>query len=293
MTVPSSRSAPRGLPVRSGGPDTSSTSSRIWNATPSRSPNAPERAGQVGPVAEQRSQPAGRLEQARRLQPAALEVALGRHVVAPGVGALHQLAAGERRRRRRTARARRPRCRWRPARRTRARRAGRRWPSRPSGRRRRTRSAGRGAARAPSSTSSCTSVAMWSSSTATPAATSRSSASPSAHRNTSTGRSRLPPAASVPPACRPSSSPWPSVTRASRSSVRSSRRGELRAARGEHRAELCLCGVRHAALRPPEWIAMIPPAVRIQRTSARPAAAIRPPSSAGPGNRRTLLGRYV
>ena len=38
---------------------------------------------------------------------------------------------------------------------------------------------------------------------------------------------------------------------------------------------------------------MIPPAVRIQRTSSSPAAAILAASSSGSGKRRTLLGRYV
>ncbi len=58
-----------------------------------------------------------------------------------------------------------------------------------------------------SSTSSCTSVAMWSSSTAAAAATSRSSPSPLAHRKTSIGRNRLPPAESVAVECRRSSAP--------------------------------------------------------------------------------------
>ena len=41
VTVPSSRSAPRCLPVRSAGPETSSTSSSSWKASPIRRPNAP------------------------------------------------------------------------------------------------------------------------------------------------------------------------------------------------------------------------------------------------------------
>ena len=40
VTVPSSRSVPRALPVRSGGPATSSTSSSIWKARPISRPNA-------------------------------------------------------------------------------------------------------------------------------------------------------------------------------------------------------------------------------------------------------------
>ena len=43
----------------------------------------------------------------------------------------------------------------------------------------------------------------------------------------------------------------------------------------------------------PECRAMMPPAVRIQRTSTSPAAAITPPSACGPGKRLTELGRYV
>ncbi len=63
---------------------------------------------------------------------------------------------------------------------------------------------------------------------------------------------------------------------------------ERRAAGREHRSELSLCGIHR---RVPAWIAMIPPAVRTQRTSLRPAATIRAASSPGPGKRRTLLGR--
>ena len=43
----------------------------------------------------------------------------------------------------------------------------------------------------------------------------------------------------------------------------------------------------------PECRAMMPPAVRIQRTSARPAAASSAPSACGAGKRLTELGRYV
>ena len=69
VTVPSSRSVPRALPVRSGGPETSSTSSRSWKARPIAAPKSPS----ASLVA---AQPAGALEQLRGLQPAALEVAL-------------------------------------------------------------------------------------------------------------------------------------------------------------------------------------------------------------------------
>ena len=66
-------------------------------------------------------------------------------------------------------------------------------------------------------------------------------------------------------------------------------RGELGAARGQHRAELRLSGVHGS--RVPACSAMMPPAVRIQRTSTSPAAAMRAASSSGPGKRRTLDGR--
>ena len=93
VTVPSSRSAPRGLPVRSGGPRMSRTSSSIWNATPIRSPNAPSDLGTGSP--RQRAELARRAEQDRGLQPAALEIALDGDVARPRVVALHQLAGGE------------------------------------------------------------------------------------------------------------------------------------------------------------------------------------------------------
>ena len=69
VTVPSSRSVPRALPVRSGGPATSRTSSSSWKARPT---SAAERPQALVVAAEQ----AGALEQLRRLQPAAVEVAL-------------------------------------------------------------------------------------------------------------------------------------------------------------------------------------------------------------------------
>ena len=90
VTVPSSRSAPRGLPVRSGGPETSSTSSRIWNASPIRSPKSPSAAARA--AALERAELTGGAEQDRGLQPAALEVALDADTGVPRVGALHQLA---------------------------------------------------------------------------------------------------------------------------------------------------------------------------------------------------------
>ena len=48
--------------------------------------------------------------------------------------------------------------------------------------------------------------------------------------------------------------------------------------------------VRHQA-RVPAWIAMIPPAVRIQRMSRSPARSIDAARPSGAGKRRTELGR--
>ena len=89
VTVPSSRSVPRALPVRSGGPATSSTSSRSWKARPISAPKAPS-------ASASRPRRQAHSKRARGLQPAALQVALlgDRGVV--GVLALGQLAAGER-----------------------------------------------------------------------------------------------------------------------------------------------------------------------------------------------------
>ena len=159
------------------------------------------------------SQAAGRLEQPRGLEVAALEVALARDRGVPRVGTLHQLARRERRRRVREhlhvlRDAARPRARRRPAR-----TAGRRPPSPSGARTTRTRSRRPRRSGAASSTSSWTSVAEWTSSTAT-APRSRRSASASsvggpAARKTSSGRRRLPPAAIVALAGPASTSPWP------------------------------------------------------------------------------------
>ena len=62
-----------------------------------RRPKAPSCSGDA--VGLQRAQAARRLEQARGLELAAAQVALQRHGRVPGVGALQQLALGERRRR--------------------------------------------------------------------------------------------------------------------------------------------------------------------------------------------------
>ena len=96
MTVPSSRSVPRDLPVRSTGPDTSSTSSSIWKARPMRRANEPSASASARePLrrAVERPEAARRLEQRGGLQLAAAQVALDRHVRRVGVLALQQLAA--------------------------------------------------------------------------------------------------------------------------------------------------------------------------------------------------------
>ena len=99
VTVPSSRSVPRDLPVRSTGPETSSTSSSIWKARPIRRAKAPSASASAAePLSRrQRPEPAGGLEQRRRLQLAAAQVALDGDMRGVGVLALQQLALGERR----------------------------------------------------------------------------------------------------------------------------------------------------------------------------------------------------
>ena len=61
---------PRCLPVRSAGPETSSTSSSSWNASPIRRPNAPS--SSAGPPPSSAPSSAGGLEQPRGLEVAAL-----------------------------------------------------------------------------------------------------------------------------------------------------------------------------------------------------------------------------
>ena len=222
VTVPSSRSVPRALPVRSGGPATSRTSSSSWKARPI---SAPKRA-----AAPRSSRPdqAGALEQRRGLQPAALEVALLGDRGVEGVVALGELAAGERDRgvgeqldRARVAVPRRAAAKAREKSRSPAATARSRpevaatvgWPRR-SG--------------AASRTSSWTRVAMWTSSIAVAARTAASPPSAPAQSRTSSGRSRLPPAASVAAASPPSSSPWPATCSRSSSSTSPSRAGSQR-----------------------------------------------------------------
>ena len=66
--------------------------------------------------------------------------------------------------------------------------------------------------------------------------------------------------------------------------------GDVRAPGLDHRGD-GLGGGHQATV--PEWMAMMPPAVRIQRTSLSPARDSAPPSASGPGKRFTDLGRYV
>ena len=201
VTVPSSRSVPRGLPVRSGGPETSRTSSRIWKATPICSPNAPSASASA--AALERAELARGPEQDRGLQPAALEVALDadRRVATRrrAASAPRPPAPSSPARERRTAATEPP---WRRARRTRARTAGRRSPSPVAGRRPRRPSAGRAAAPSRRARRRGRASRACTSSTATAARTSPSvsgGGTPAA-RQTSSGRSRLPPAAIVSPA---------------------------------------------------------------------------------------------
>ena len=136
-------------------------------------------------------------------------------------------------------------------------------------------------------------MAECTSSTATAA---RSTASASrgsgpAATNTSSGRSRLPPAAIVAPGVlgQHRAVGARELGQARLEALHQLR--DVRAAGLDHRGDRL--GAGHQAALVPECRAMIPPAVRIQRTSASPAAAITPPSSLGPGKRFTELGRYV
>ena len=189
---------------------------------------------------------------------------------------------------------------------------------------------------AASSTSSCTSVAEWISSTATIARSTRSGCAGDgpAASSTSSGRSRLPPAAIVALACSASTGPCElrellqavlelvhqsrhvrapaAITAATASALAmvipavdpaefgadappwlartqggcnggslaptedAARRGGAPPRTGRVR------GRDHSTV--PECSAMMPPAVRIQRTSVSPAPAIAAPSSSGPGS---------
>ena len=112
---------------------------------------------------------------------------------------------------------------------------------------------------------------MWTSSIAVAARTAASPPSAPAQSRTSSGRSRLPPAARVAAASAPSSSPWPRLCSRSSSSTSPSRAGSQRleasstAVTGGGTAEW------RVTRRTPLWIAMIPPARTVQRIRSRPA----------------------
>ena len=105
VTVPSSRSVPAVLPVRSAGPETSSTSSRSWKARPIRRPNAPSASASPRRPAAERARAGRPPRTGARSSARSVEVALERHLGVPRVLALQQLALGERGATRRTARA--------------------------------------------------------------------------------------------------------------------------------------------------------------------------------------------
>ena len=104
-------------------------------------------------------------------------------------------------------------------------------------------------------------------------------------------RSRTGTPASGAAACRPpraspsraarSSAPWPAADLGQPRLGALEQARQLRAAGGQHRAELGLGRVHR--LHAPAWMAMMPPAVSTQRTSSSPAATSRSASSRGPG----------
>ena len=259
---------------------TSSTSSSIWNARPSRSPKLPSGRRQLGPPAEQRSQPAGGLEQARRLQPAALEVALGRDVLV----SRRRRAASARRARAPTkpsrAPAPRPRSRWPPARRTRARTAGRR------SRWRRARPASANTVGRPRRSSARVEHVV----------VHQRGHVEQLHRRAR----RHEPLVVALAAEEHQHRPQPLAARRQRAGGVRAQLGAVALGHLGQPALGALEQTRPAPVRPPTaprraaparcshvgfpaWIAMMPPAVRIQRTSSSPAAAIRAASSSGSG----------
>ena len=248
-----------------------------------RRANAPSAVGERGRAADrvERAEPAGRLEQRRGLQLAAAQVALDRDVRGAGVLALQQLAFGQRR----------------AGLRERlqllgvlvARELGEGAREQQVAGRDRDVAAPAAAATvgrprrscAPSIRSSWTSVAECTSSTATAARTSRSSPSApragppadSAASTTSSGRSRLPPAATVAFACAASGAPASAVTRVEMRLGACHRARAARAAASHDRVERRRRPAR-APRRPspdarsrasagtvPTWIATMPPAV--------------------------------
>ena len=104
VTVPSSRSVPRCLPVRSGGPGDVEHVVEDLEGQADAAAELAQRAGVDRAVALQRAEDARSLEQPRGLQLAAAQVALQRDRRVPRVGALQQLAARQRASPRRSAR---------------------------------------------------------------------------------------------------------------------------------------------------------------------------------------------
>src|SRR4051794_6445181 len=212
VTVPSRRSVPRAFPVRSGGPETSSTSSSIWKARPIRVPK-PASAGSPREHAAAKRLAVLSSQRSRYSRSgSATSHAPARCASSPRASAMEAAESTE------TWSARPPSATSAKAREKTA------SPvavarSRPTaattvGTPRRSAAASR--------TSSCTSVAEWMSSTATAPRTrgSGSSGGSPAARNTSSGRRRLPPAAMVDPACGASPAPVPAATSPSRASTR-------------------------------------------------------------------------
>ncbi len=138
---------------------------------------------------------------------------------------------------------------------------------------------------------------MWTSSTAIAARIADSGASRPAHRSTSIGRSRLPPALSVALASARRTSPWPATILPRRDSTADICSGSQEAAAsitwvtGAGIVEPRGPSVVHDFT--PEWMAMIPPASSSHRTSSRPAASILAARLSGEGKRFTDCGRYV
>ena len=256
---------------------------------PDPAPEAPQHVDRRRPL--QRAQLAGGLEQPRGLEVAALLVALARDADVPGVLALQQLALGERRRGVRQHAHRLGHARCAPARRTRARTAGRRSRWRSRGPRRRRRSAGRGAARRRRARRR---APAW------PSGSARRRPSPAARAPgaPAPARPRAGPAAAAAACRRPRSSttrarPAPSPCERASSCSRSSS-SSMSPGTCAPPAAITAATASALATQPtvPECRAMMPPAVRIQRTSVSPAPTITVPRSRGPGNRFTELGRY-
>ena len=260
---------PRCLPVRSAGPrDVQHVVEQL-----EREPDPLAELPQQRDVAAtgQRAQLARGAEEPRGLQIAATQVALARRVEVPRVLALQQLALHQRRRRVRQARApARPFPR-RRVRRTRARTADRRSRSRSSGRRWPRPSAGRAAGRRRRARRR---APAWRNGRARPRPR------PAARRRAPPGpaRRRRRPAAAA-GACRPRRSSRRRARRASTRATSPPRPGAASRSRispgtcappASTTAATASADATYATV--PWWIAMIPPAVRIQPTSRQPAS---------------------